>query len=267
MAPQLVRNDLLSVLPVDCLQLLLTTIGSYGYQGCDLNISLTAITLLMNIADFFSRERHALLSAFSEVGFHPGRSISHEPHTNDAAPPAAGSGASPAEREGKVHNVDQLWLVLYHQLRLLAVDGRIEVRHSSLRSLFTTLETHSLVLEQASWMPVVHELLLPVLDDVRDCASAASSDEPVEKALGPSGGGGVGTEQGRAGQQMMLIHHSRNTQSKQWDATWETALQVRQRSPQWPVKCPTASEKWPANTRRCRALCESSRPDSSFGRA
>ena len=132
-----------------------------------------------------------------------------------------------AELAGKVHNVDQLWLVLYHQLRLLAVDGRIEVRHSSLRSLFTTLETHSLVLEQASWMPVVHELLLPVLDDVRDCASAASSDEPVEKALGPSGGGGVGTEQGRAGQQMMLIHHSRNTQSKQWDATWETALQVR----------------------------------------
>ena len=53
MCVQLVRNDLLSVLPVDCLQLLLTTIGSFGYQGCDLNISLTAITLLMNIADFF----------------------------------------------------------------------------------------------------------------------------------------------------------------------------------------------------------------------
>jgi hypothetical protein len=29
----------------------------------------------------------------------------------------------------------------------------------------------SLVLEQASWMQVVHEVLLPVLDDVRDCAS------------------------------------------------------------------------------------------------
>ena len=124
-----------------------------------------------------------------------------------------------------MHNVDQLWLVLYHQLRRLAVDARIEVRHSSLRSLFTTLETHSLVLEQASWTPVVHELLLPVLDDVCDCASASSSDEPVEKALGPAAGAGVGTEQGKAGQQMMLIHHSRNTQSKQWDATWETAVQ------------------------------------------
>jgi len=35
MCVQLVRNDLLSVLPVDCLQLLLTTIGSYGCQGID----------------------------------------------------------------------------------------------------------------------------------------------------------------------------------------------------------------------------------------
>jgi hypothetical protein len=32
-------------------------------------------------------------------------------------------------REGgaQVHNVDALWLVLYHQLRVLAVDQRIEV--------------------------------------------------------------------------------------------------------------------------------------------
>ena len=34
----------------------------------------------------------------------------------------------------QVHNVDQLWLVLYQQLRLLAVDPRIEVRHSALRT-------------------------------------------------------------------------------------------------------------------------------------
>jgi len=208
MCVQLVRNDLLSVLPVDCLQLLLTTIGAYGCQGSDLNISLTAITLLMNIADFFSRERLALLAAFCEEGFQP-----------------PGLDPSPKHVRSKVHNVDQLWLVLYHQLRLLAVDARIEVRHSSLRSLFTTLETHSLVLEDASWGQVVHELLLPVLDQVRDCACASSSsDEPLEKVLGPAGGG-VGTEQGKGGQQMLLIHHSRNTQSKQWDGTWETALQ------------------------------------------
>ena len=149
MCVQLVRNDLVSVLPVDCLQLLLTTIGAYGCQGSDLNISLTAITLLMNIADFFSRERAALLSAFSEEGFLAGRSVSDV---------SGGDGGAGAEA---ILNVDQLWLVLYHRLRLLAVDGRIEVRQSALRSLFTTLETHSLVLEPASWEQVMHDALVP----------------------------------------------------------------------------------------------------------
>jgi hypothetical protein len=92
----------------------------------------------MNIADFFSRERAALLSAFSEEGFLAGRSVSDV---------SGGDGGAGAEA---ILNVDQLWLVLYHRLRLLAVDVRIEVRQSALRSLFTTLETHSLVLEPAS---------------------------------------------------------------------------------------------------------------------
>jgi len=47
----------------------------------------------------------------------------------------------------------------------------------------------------------------------------------LSDTLHPFVGAGVGTEQGKGGQQMMLIHHTRNTQSKQWDATWDTALQ------------------------------------------
>ena len=45
MCVQLVRNDLLSVLPVDCLQLLLTTIGSYGCQGIDQHTATNCNTL------------------------------------------------------------------------------------------------------------------------------------------------------------------------------------------------------------------------------
>jgi hypothetical protein len=37
------------------------------------------------------------------------------------------------------------------------------------------------------------------------------ADTPVEKALGPASAGS-GHEQGRGGQEMMLIHHTRNTQ-------------------------------------------------------
>mmetsp|Transcript_50642 Transcript_50642/g.158224 ORF Transcript_50642/g.158224 Transcript_50642/m.158224 type:complete len:1222 (-) Transcript_50642:93-3758(-) len=227
MCVQLVRNDFLSALPVDCLQLLLTTIGAYGCQGSDLNISLTAITLLWNIADFFGRERPALLAAFSEVDFHP-----QVPRLSVSDDGELVSEADDLEEEARlvqVHNVDQLWLVLYHQLRKLSVDERIEVRHSALRTLFTALETHGMVLERASWIQVVHELLLPVLNDVRDTSQSASqsgsSDAPVERMLGPTGVMSPGTESGKGGQQIMLIHHSRNTLSKQWHATWETAFQ------------------------------------------
>ena len=60
----------------------------------------------------------------------------------------------------------------------------------------------------------MHELLLPVLDQVRECATSSAADPEAETVSGL-----------RAGKDVMLIHHSRNTQSKQWDSTWEMALQ------------------------------------------
>lgn len=71
-------------------------------------------------------------------------------------------------------------------------------------------------------MQVVHELLLPVLNDVRESATESQADEPVEQKLGAGGGGGGG---GSGGGEMMMIHHSRNTVGKQWHATWDTAFQ------------------------------------------
>jgi hypothetical protein len=43
-----------------CLALLLTTLGCYGQQTSDLNISLTAIGLLWKIADFIGKQGSAL---------------------------------------------------------------------------------------------------------------------------------------------------------------------------------------------------------------
>ena len=221
MCVQLIRNDLLSALPVDCLQLFLTTIGAFGLQDSDLNISLTAITLLWNIADFFGRERPALLAAFATVG-------TLSPPQSPALGPTAGDQSKDeilAVQRREVHNVDQLWLVLYQQLRYLAVDLRLEVRNSALRTLFTALETHGNVLEKDSWRQVVEELLLRVLDDVEQSALQSASDTPVERPLGPSATTSAGADGNKGAQQMMLIHHSRNTLAKQWHVSWETAFQ------------------------------------------
>ena len=221
MCVQLVRNDLLSALPVDCLQLFLTTIGSFGLQDSDLNISLTAITLLWNIADFFGRERPALLAAFAGVGsFSPPQSPAQFPAGIDYS-----KDDLLAAHRREVHNVDQLWLVLYRQLRFLAVDLRLEVRNSALRTLFTALETHGNVLEKDSWSQVVEELLLRVLEDVEQSALQSATDTPVERPLGPSTTSSSAGEGNKGAQQMMLIHHSRNTLAKQWHVSWETALQ------------------------------------------
>lgn len=110
------------------------------------------------------RERQALLSAFSEVDFHPDvprKSIGEDGtivedadqmseedlhHQQVVASSLArsecvcGIGCNHCSvvvwavwwnfsdsASTQVHNVDQLWLVLYHQLRVLSVDPRIEV--------------------------------------------------------------------------------------------------------------------------------------------
>jgi len=57
MCVQLVRNDLLSVLPVDCLQLLLTTIGSYGCQGIDQHTA-THCNTLQQTATHYNKLQH-----------------------------------------------------------------------------------------------------------------------------------------------------------------------------------------------------------------
>ena len=101
---------------------------------------------MLTYVDACSRERMALLAAFSEVDFHPLDRDRNPPTWTAAAAEtpaggggggggggahaegAGGGGREVAAARARVHNVDQLWVVLYHQLRLLAVDARIEVR-------------------------------------------------------------------------------------------------------------------------------------------
>jgi hypothetical protein len=110
---------------------------------------------MLTYADACSRERMALLAAFSEVDFHPlDRDRTPPTWTAAAADAPARGGGGGAEGAGgggrevaaaraRVHNVDQLWVVLYHQLRLLAVDARIEVLSLHVYALLTASVTSS----------------------------------------------------------------------------------------------------------------------------
>ena len=58
---QLVCTDFMSFLPVPCLHRCIQTLGQFAIQKDDLNISLTTISLIWNVADFVRVKRASLL--------------------------------------------------------------------------------------------------------------------------------------------------------------------------------------------------------------
>ena len=96
------------------------------------------------------------------------------------------------------------WNSLFIQLREAATDPRPEVRHSSLKTLFTALITHGYGLPVSCWNTLFWDVLLKVLDAIHSAALAA------EQQTG---------HQDPASQKGFIMHHSRNTSAKQWYET------------------------------------------------
>ncbi|XP_047499034.1 protein MON2 homolog isoform X3 [Penaeus chinensis] len=95
---------------------------------------------------------------------------------------------------------DKLWMCLYARLGDLCVDSRPAVRKSAGQTLFSTIAAHGALLHNQTWQAVLWQVLFPLLDKVRQLSDSASTDKVDQ-------GGNI------------LIHHSRNTQQKQWAET------------------------------------------------
>ncbi|TMS38446.1 hypothetical protein L596_005171 [Steinernema carpocapsae] len=109
----------------------------------------------------------------------------------------------------KTHNLpisesETMWLVLYNCLSELCVDGRPPVRKSACQTLLQTVSAHGSALSTQTWRHVMWKVLFPMLDKVR----ALKRNAPTEKTAGQS-----------LGATNILIHHSRDTESKQWAET------------------------------------------------
>jgi hypothetical protein len=74
--------------------------------------------------------------------------------------------------------------------------------------------SHGAKLPAHLWRTCLWEILFPLLDTVRQLAAASSREESVGTQLGQDKGRAV----------MMLVHHSRNTEQKQWDETLVLSL-------------------------------------------
>uniref|UniRef100_A0A183EI72 Mon2_C domain-containing protein n=1 Tax=Gongylonema pulchrum TaxID=637853 RepID=A0A183EI72_9BILA len=99
---------------------------------------------------------------------------------------------------------ETIWLVLYNCLSELCVDVRPPVRKSACQTLLQTIASHGVALKPTTWKHMIWKVLFPMLDKVRALTRSASTTRTDSSALGASN---------------ILIHHSRDTESKQWAET------------------------------------------------
>ena len=225
----LICADFLSYLPLDCLALFITTIGCYGLQSSDINISLTAIGLLFSIADFLGKAKNLpnfdTSSLFIESSplLSPVRSSSKDDlsagnqnnnnnnnniNNNNNNNNGNNSRENKSDKEIIATAIERLWVSLLTEMKQLSLDQRFDVRNCSLITMFKTLHTHGAILEPNMWSNCIWEILLPMISDIRSSSSAAANEE-LNVELGKQGGKTV----------KLLVHHSRNNAQKQWDET------------------------------------------------
>uniref|UniRef100_A0A915MV75 Protein MON2 homolog n=1 Tax=Meloidogyne javanica TaxID=6303 RepID=A0A915MV75_MELJA len=158
-ALSLMVKEFLSVLPFECVEMLVETNALYGQQQLHLN---------WDISDFVRREtNHGKIAA--EV------------------------------------DQQQIWLLIYQALGNLCSDPRPPVRKSACDTLLQTVAAHGQALNIKCWEQMLIEILFPMLCRVHQCAQTASTQRSnTTNSLGAPN---------------LMIHHSRDTESKQWAET------------------------------------------------
>eukprot|EP00854_Cymbomonas_tetramitiformis_P009321 gene9321-11046_t len=166
---QLVCQDYLGQLPDELLNSVVSMVAAYGAQPSDLNISLAAIGLMWNMADFFGKSiQSLLLSAKRGAGDTEGASDEPTEEEEQAVVLAPAETAAHAGLHAKAAMIAELLLLpLFTSLQALCSDLRPEVRNSGLRTLLSTLVSHGGKLPPSLWRRCLWEILFPLLDTVR----------------------------------------------------------------------------------------------------
>jgi len=107
-----------------------------------------------------------------------------------------------------------LWLHVFFQLSSMSLDPRMEVRNSALRSLCTNIVATGDRLTLSSWKVCALEIMLPLVHDISQRAGNADGDQPI-----------LGEKLASHSDERMTVHHSKDTEEKQWRETRIIALQ------------------------------------------
>ncbi len=161
---KLIIDDFLGWLPHRDVTKIISAIGAFGRQTEGVNLSLTAVGMLLTVCDYFS-----------EMG--------------------------------------SSWTAMFNELQSLASDRRPEVRNCAIHTLFSALTvSNCLKFGGDQWRSYFVNVAFPIIDQVMISQHAASSS--ADTAVAPELKKGV----------RMLMHHSRDTDRKQWDESAVLAL-------------------------------------------
>ena len=174
---QLVVQDFLPCLPVRCMLLLLQTISHFCRQHTAVNVALTAVGLLWNVADHVSQNR-VVLQEHIELRLKED-SVSADSSDTAAEPPHGVRRDVDADGLPRHVSIEGIWTAIYQHLAALCLDPRADVRRSASQTLYPTLKAHVGLLSQGMLEDVMANVVLHTLTCVvqgRSTGSGLASD-------------------------------------------------------------------------------------------
>ncbi|KAL4423762.1 hypothetical protein ABPG75_001063 [Micractinium tetrahymenae] len=234
---QLTCSDYMAAMPFARLRRCLEVAVLFSSQQADVNVSLTTISLLWNSADLFGKAAPAGHAGASRPGSALRAAAAAGDEESDTEVEAAvvlpvpasseadeslsdEEAASPSSKRSQLAanlttaQSEELLQMIFLALQVVSQDTRPEVRNSGVRTLFAVVVNQGPRLSRALWEQCLWEMLFPLLNHAYLMSATASRDEAESMVLGQSRGKEV----------RMMVHHSRNSEQKQWDETVVIAL-------------------------------------------
>lgn len=205
-------SDFMAQLDCECVVLIIAAIVKFAAQLHDLNVSLTAIGLLWNVADYLHQNKEKIESEKLDA-------------TNEKDAPNLAF-IYEFFRQSDLSNYDSIWMALFAKLSEICIDPRPAIRKSACQTLFATITTHADILEPPTWQAIPWQILFPLLHQVRtrSCVALDMKVQTPTSASMFSEALCVEDDSLNSGCESLVLHHSRNTAQKQWSETQVLAL-------------------------------------------
>jgi len=225
---EVVCSDYMPAMPFPRLKRCLEVAVEYGKQQVDVNVSLTAISLLWNTGDMLSRsgaldgEHNTAAAVYAATEKKKKKTLD----TQSADDLVEGLDTDDVEYDGEnprrhfltavttTAQAEELLELIFFALQSLSQDPRPEVRNSGARTLFAVVVTQGPRLSRGLWELCLWDMLFPLLRHAFHMSATSSKEESEATLLGRS----------RGEQVRLVMHHSRNTEQKQWDETVVVAV-------------------------------------------